>query len=188
MALKSIPPGKPAASNQLYCTLPLMMSHAPDKGSALACSRMEGLLPFPGISACGDTMQGYGTEQIDRLVTLGSPHQAPPKASFATTATISLYAPVDCKGRPYIPVMLFRQGLEASFSGPFTGRTDEGDSSQPCVVQDLKLVDQTRGILTWVTDNVPGNFHKEVGYATVCSCVRNCSGPTLRTITWLILP
>ena len=34
-------------------------------------------------------------------------------------------------------------------------------------MQDLKLVDQTRGILTWVTDNVPGNFHKEVGYATV---------------------
>ncbi|CAK0738527.1 hypothetical protein CVIRNUC_001055 [Coccomyxa viridis] len=54
---------------------------------------------------------GFGTEQIDRLVTLGSPHQAPPK--------------------------------------------------------DLKLVDQTRGILTWVTDNVPGNFHQEVGYATV---------------------
>ena len=28
-------------------------------------------------------------------------------------------------------------------------------------------MDQTRGILTWVTDNVPGNFHQEVGYATV---------------------
>ena len=36
-------------------------------------------------------------------------------------------------------------------------------------VQDLNLVDQTRGILTWVTDNVPGNFHEEVGYATVWS-------------------
>ena len=35
------------------------------------------------------------------------------------------------------------------------------------LAQDLKLVDQTRGILTWVTDNVPGNFHQEVGYVTV---------------------
>ena len=50
-------------------------------------------------------------------------------------------------------------------------------------MQDLKLVDQTRGILTWVTDNVPGNFHKEVGYATVNSCMQDChaltqDGPT----------
>lgn len=41
--------------------------------------------------------------------------------------------------------------------------------------QDLKLVDQTRGILTWVTDNVPGNFHKEVGYATVRSTTHPAS-------------
>jgi hypothetical protein len=30
-------------------------------------------------------------------------------------------------------------------------------------------VDQTRGILTWVTNNCPGNFHEEIGYATVIS-------------------
>ena len=40
----------------------------------------------------------------------------------------------------------------------------------PCaVVQDKGLVDQTRGILTWVTENCPDNFHQEVGYATVSS-------------------
>lgn len=36
---------------------------------------------------CGSGVQGYGTEQIDRLVTLGSPHQAPPKASTTTAVT-----------------------------------------------------------------------------------------------------
>ena len=42
-------------------------------------------------------------------------------------------------------------------------------------MQDLKLVDQTRGILTWVTDNVPGNFHQEVGYATVSTWQMLCA-------------
>ena len=42
-------------------------------------------------------------------------------------------------------------------------------------MQDLKLVDQTRGILTWVTDNVPGNFHQEVGYATVRATRTACA-------------
>ena len=42
-------------------------------------------------------------------------------------------------------------------------------------MQDLKLVDQTRGILTWVTDNVPGNFHQEVGYATVSTRQMPCA-------------
>ncbi|EIE27676.1 alpha/beta-hydrolase [Coccomyxa subellipsoidea C-169] len=54
---------------------------------------------------------GYGTDGIDRLVTLGSPHLAPPK--------------------------------------------DKG------------LVDQTRGILNWVTDNCPDNFHQHIQYVTV---------------------
>ncbi|CAL8463623.1 g3157 [Coccomyxa elongata] len=54
---------------------------------------------------------GYGTRGIDRLVTLGSPHQAPPK--------------------------------------------DKG------------LVDQTRGILTWVSENCPDNFHQHLAYVTV---------------------
>ena len=36
------------------------------------------------------------------------------------------------------------------------------------------MVDQTRGILTWVTDNVPGNFHQEVGYATVRPGITAC--------------
>ncbi len=33
--------------------------------------------------------------------------------------------------------------------------------------QDKGLVDQTRGILTWVTENCPDNFHANIGYATV---------------------
>ena len=36
-----------------------------------------------GISASGAMLQGFGTEQVDRLVTLGSPHQAPPKVCGA---------------------------------------------------------------------------------------------------------
>ena len=36
-------------------------------------------------------------------------------------------------------------------------------------------MDQTRGILTWVTDNVPGNFHQEVGYATVSTWQMRCA-------------
>lgn len=35
------------------------------------------------------------------------------------------------------------------------------------VMQDKGLVDQTRGILNWVTENCPDNFHQEIGYATV---------------------
>ena len=42
-------------------------------------------------------------------------------------------------------------------------------------VQDKGLVDQTRGILNWVTENCPDNFHQEVGYATVSPHLHPCS-------------
>ena len=34
-------------------------------------------------------------------------------------------------------------------------------------VQDAKVVDQTRGILTWVEQTCPGNFHSSIEYVTV---------------------
>ena len=49
-------------------------------------------------------------------------------------------------------------------------------------MQDLNLVDQTRGILTWVTDNVPGNFHQEIGYATVRPGITACIKATCRIV------
>lgn len=37
-----------------------------------------------------------------------------------------------------------------------------------CVpLQDKGLVDQTRGILTWVSENCPDNFHQHLAYVTV---------------------
>jgi hypothetical protein len=40
-------------------------------------------------SGC-NCLQGYGTEGIDRLVTLGSPHQAPPKVWAQPVAFLSM--------------------------------------------------------------------------------------------------
>lgn len=37
------------------------------------------------LTAWQPDAQGFGVEQIDRLVTLGSPHQAPPKVSCLAT-------------------------------------------------------------------------------------------------------
>ena len=34
-------------------------------------------------------------------------------------------------------------------------------------MQDAKVVDQTRGILTWVEQTCPGNFHSSIEYVTV---------------------
>ena len=87
--------------------------------------------------------QGYGTDGIDRMVTLGSPHKAPPKASIPALPCLLLAA---CLSVTTCPSMYLLA---------------------PFLAQDKGLVDQTRGILTWVTENCPDNFHQEVGYATV---------------------
>eukprot|EP00891_Asterochloris_glomerata_P003702 jgi/Astpho2/3702/fgenesh1_pm.00060_%23_5_t len=65
---------------------------------------------------------GFGTSGIDRLVSIGSPHQPPP--------------------------------------------------------QDAKVMDQTRGILTHVTQACPGRHHAEVEYVTVAG--KYIEGATLR--------
>eukprot|EP00192_Tetraselmis_astigmatica_P014330 CAMPEP_0117669928 /NCGR_PEP_ID=MMETSP0804-20121206/12428_1 /TAXON_ID=1074897 /ORGANISM="Tetraselmis astigmatica, Strain CCMP880" /LENGTH=311 /DNA_ID=CAMNT_0005478087 /DNA_START=202 /DNA_END=1137 /DNA_ORIENTATION=- len=57
-------------------------------------------------------MRDFGTTGLDRFVTLGSPHNPPPK---------------DAPG----------------------------------------VIDQTRGILTWMQDNCPGAFHSDVSYTTI---------------------
>ena len=49
----------------------------PDLSMSL-CSKVES----------ASVAQGFGTDQIDRLVTLGSPHQAPPKASVSVPSAL----------------------------------------------------------------------------------------------------
>lgn len=105
---------------------------------------------------CWCDAQGYGTGQIDRLVTLGSPHKAPPKVDFlnnreAFTCTVlpGRVLPFSCL------VARLGQHLGGQYFKDLVGLQDKG------------LVDQTRGILTWVTNNCPDNYHKEIGYATV---------------------
>ena len=124
------------------------------------------------ISSFGAVLQGFGTEQIDRLVTLGSPHQAPPKVRCACFRHHVL--PQLGQGiRLWLPSTSVSHLQKVSYS--------QEDALSPMfpqsgyLVQDLKLVDQTRGILTWVTDNVPGNFHQEVGYATVSTWQMRCA-------------
>ena len=50
--------------------------------------------------------------------------------------------------------------------GQGCGRGSECNDAPGCA-QDKGLVDQTRGILTWVTQNCPDNYHANIGYATV---------------------
>ena len=47
-----------------------------------------------------------------------------------------------------------------------TSSMGEGNAACDCA-QDKGLVDQTRGILTWVTQNCSDNYHANIGYATV---------------------
>ncbi len=36
-----------------------------------------------------------------------------------------------------------------------------------CILQEAKVMDQTRGILTYVEQNCPGRFHSNIEYVTV---------------------
>ena len=136
---------------------------------------------------------GFGTAGIDRLVTLGSPHQPPPKAGItpsnpapSSTALVQLTTrsagnprqlepslskpPAALKGCLSVRSSSRRAPTQAYVESPLL----EFDSLSVALTGVLRAqegvaftVDQTRGILTHVTQTCPGRFHDEIEYITV---------------------
>ena len=131
---------------------------------------------------------GFGTAGIDRLVTLGSPHQPPPKAGLTAPDHAPTHtALVQPACRSGLVAFVCSSSPAASTSPPKSISTHAFAQAQvraPTAVRVHALetpltgllraqegvaftVDQTRGILTHVTETCPGRFHNELEYITV---------------------